>query len=505
MDIYDDPNDFMTAVRNEPRNVGPRDMDDLRGIGLILTSTLRDWRQIVRAWREDMEQQGRTDPEHEEYEFFALMEDTHARAMRCLHDCLLMNGVLQQFASMTPATNERWHKTCEPKWNDEMWAASAKVHGWVDRFLRYLDEVRDHKIDPSYAGDDQDMWKATPQEEEMEAMEALIRILTPPYRRDKHSRWEDALFELTTQRRFLETDIGKRYIQAMDDSMGATANFASDRSAELFGGGFLMTTIKACLEQADPVYVNNFVTEIVATAMEEFDPEPVLPTDPFTATGFALFPRRVEVEDAGGPIPMGIRAIAWMPIRLEKDEGMEAGGQFILFFTDGDAPGPHGEPVAEGFGPLARLHLVHAFFIPYNQRMENLVVDSNSTTEAEARRMAAAQWKLVQVLWRIGSQVVRAKQRAPRAARREARRYRMPQEDITIITLRKMSDRALDSGDADWEDGEHYHVQFVVRGHWRNQWYPSEQRHRQIWINPYVKGPEHAPMRMTQRVFELVR
>jgi len=31
-------------------------------------------------------------------------------------------------------------------------------------------------------------------------------------------------------------------------------------------------------------------------------------------------------------------------------------------------------------------------------------------------------------------------------------------------------------------------------GHWRAQWYPSEQAHKVIWINPYLKGPLDKPL-----------
>jgi len=33
-----------------------------------------------------------------------------------------------------------------------------------------------------------------------------------------------------------------------------------------------------------------------------------------------------------------------------------------------------------------------------------------------------------------------------------------------------------------------------VSGHYRAQWYPSEEAHRVIWIAPYLKGPEDAPL-----------
>lgn len=33
-------------------------------------------------------------------------------------------------------------------------------------------------------------------------------------------------------------------------------------------------------------------------------------------------------------------------------------------------------------------------------------------------------------------------------------------------------------------------VQFDVRGHTRNQWYPSEGKHRVIWVEPFIKGKD---------------
>jgi hypothetical protein len=57
------------------------------------------------------------------------------------------------------------------------------------------------------------------------------------------------------------------------------------------------------------------------------------------------------------------------------------------------------------------------------------------------------------------------------------------------------------------ENGEaNYSHRFIVSGHWRNQWYPSEKLHRQIWISPYVKGPEDKPLIVRpRRVFQWQR
>lgn len=48
--------------------------------------------------------------------------------------------------------------------------------------------------------------------------------------------------------------------------------------------------------------------------------------------------------------------------------------------------------------------------------------------------------------------------------------------------------------------------QWVVRGHWRQQWYAKAQRNQPIWITPYVKGPEDKPLRPPRAtVFAVVR
>ncbi|MDH6284062.1 hypothetical protein [Prescottella agglutinans] len=41
---------------------------------------------------------------------------------------------------------------------------------------------------------------------------------------------------------------------------------------------------------------------------------------------------------------------------------------------------------------------------------------------------------------------------------------------------------------------------WVVRGHWRRQWYPSLQRHVPIWITDYIAGPDEAPIVLRDKV-----
>jgi hypothetical protein len=138
--------------------------------------------------------------------------------------------------------------------------------------------------------------------------------------------------------------------------------------------------------------------------------------------------------------------------------------------------------------------------MPYN--------DLSYTNISDERYQVAAQrqWCAAQVLWRLAGQVVKTVTRAPRPARRDAKRHGVDHDHVVVVTLRKV--KAITSGGdvvEDESDGSYYSVQFPVRGHWRNQWYPSVGQHRQIWIDGFWKGPEDAPVQNSRRVFEVVR
>lgn len=81
-----------------------------------------------------------------------------------------------------------------------------------------------------------------------------------------------------------------------------------------------------------------------------------------------------------------------------------------------------------------------------------------------------------------------------RAARAGVVRADEPVQLVDITTRPKPS-RPVIPG-----EGRSYRVRWVVDGHWRNQWYPSSGVHRPRWIEPYVKGPDGAPLRTGETV-----
>lgn len=82
-----------------------------------------------------------------------------------------------------------------------------------------------------------------------------------------------------------------------------------------------------------------------------------------------------------------------------------------------------------------------------------------------------------------------------RAARRRMAREGREPASVRVISIRGAS--ASGGGDGSRE----YVHRWVVRGHWRRQWYPSIQQNRPIWITPYVKGPEDAPLLGGEKVY----
>ncbi len=79
-----------------------------------------------------------------------------------------------------------------------------------------------------------------------------------------------------------------------------------------------------------------------------------------------------------------------------------------------------------------------------------------------------------------------------RATRRRAERMKESLPPlIKVVTLRRLeSDRKADTTrDVDW------HWQWEVRGHWRNQYYPSESIHKPVFVESYVKGPSDKPFK----------
>lgn len=88
-----------------------------------------------------------------------------------------------------------------------------------------------------------------------------------------------------------------------------------------------------------------------------------------------------------------------------------------------------------------------------------------------------------------------------RATRRRVAPSRSAEADINIVKLRSVvrHDHKGEELPVEWS------CRWLVRGHWRDQWFPSIKKNRPIWIRPYIKGPEDKPLRDPGRLFAVVR
>ena len=91
---------------------------------------------------------------------------------------------------------------------------------------------------------------------------------------------------------------------------------------------------------------------------------------------------------------------------------------------------------------------------------------------------------------------------ASRPIRRHLPKAYTAEPVIKIIQLRRRSP-ATTSGTAEQRD---YSCRWLVRGHWRNQFYPRSKSHRPRFIPAYVKGPDDKPLKPTKSsIFAVVR
>ncbi len=98
--------------------------------------------------------------------------------------------------------------------------------------------------------------------------------------------------------------------------------------------------------------------------------------------------------------------------------------------------------------------------------------------------------------------IPKVQQRLTRYERRDVARHAAPDvgEEISFVMLRRpepagKNDKA--EGTIDWKH------RWIVSGHYRAQWYPTEQAHHVIWIAPHLKGPVDAPL--LEHAYKVIR
>lgn len=123
-------------------------------------------------------------------------------------------------------------------------------------------------------------------------------------------------------------------------------------------------------------------------------------------------------------------------------------------------------------------------------------VDLGMNAPTTVTAALAAAWLLIQQ----PNLVERTIERPDKSVRRSYGRAGREDPEVTVIDLRHLY--VPKDPDAGEEVGtRHYRHRWVVSGHWRNQPYgPDREMRRRQWIPSYTKGPDGAPLMITEKV-----
>lgn len=238
------------------------------------------------------------------------------------------------------------------------------------------------------------------------------------------------------------------------------------------------------LQRAVLFAADSSMSQLVDQAARSIPPQSLLPTDAIVPEGFVLFSDPIAVTD---PDPnatrFSITAIRWSHFGDPK-----LGSSFIVMTY------VHSDNFTEtNFNTVVPEHLPWNFVQwPTEQR---LPVDGGDLTAVTAIKALATFWTLAQQdLTSTGDEEPGNRTSRKLSARRGIER---PDEPVRLISLH-VQHREQAQGDETQtisaDEKRRYSHQWIVRGFWRNTWFPSLGTHRVQWIAPHRRGPQDKPL-----------
>jgi hypothetical protein len=252
-----------------------------------------------------------------------------------------------------------------------------------------------------------------------------------------------------------------------------------------------------------PIYaLEETAAALVQHGIETWHDQPILATDLPTPAGLVLCEYPLTILDRRGkefPMP----AFAWAPGRGRyMDEVRD--GVLLYEMTSNEDMLPHWNKFADVMPPTTVLGYN---FLPYGTVPSRLkfvargepVADEVYHSQLNHIHYVQAFWAFVQQKVLLASNVDH-----PRAVRKRAARAEVVLPTLNVVRLRRAayvqrSDQPAGMHPVDWR------YRWIVRGHWRMQPYPSIDDYKQIWIDPYVKGPEDKPLIKRKTIMDVAR
>jgi hypothetical protein len=269
------------------------------------------------------------------------------------------------------------------------------------------------------------------------------------------------------------------------------------------------------IRDADPVYVSREMCELIAVAKESCRLEPMLRADLLTDQAFCYFAEPFLIPDRF-EAPIRLAAFSWAPMLAVRPEEAEAAGNVAELMDRWRSGADADERGHDDQGVALTLYAVAQRDAPWNEQVQGpmptllpthvtpwwfgMTFEGNEWDETGTPTGAEWWWRIVQTTLRLMQQriSVRHKEQPDRPLRRQGRRLKFSERQVVVVKLRR------ERGEQHEPSGEsaNYSHRFIVGGHWRDQWYPSLNVHRQVWISPYVKGPEDKPLIVKRRAYD---
>lgn len=266
------------------------------------------------------------------------------------------------------------------------------------------------------------------------------------------------------------------------------------------------------LKGAELFFVTPELSRLAVVAGESLPEFHLEPADVPTLTGFMVF---------GGAIGSYINqdmvlerypivAVSWS--QVPPNPARRLGGLWMTFYTPTDIDGMiemsrqlAGRPMRAQ--ELSRLRSRQAPLTWDNEALmwygtERVPMSFKPGASFDADHGSTAPWvQSVRATWLLMGQPSVAEAQdlhRSRASQRLDQRDGYHTGPVQLLRLRR-APREHAAGDDG--DSREYTCRWMVRGHWRQQWYPSRDLHRPIWINPHIKGPEDKPLKTGERVY----
>lgn len=266
-------------------------------------------------------------------------------------------------------------------------------------------------------------------------------------------------------------------------------------------GGRWLNTLDRWINQSPLYAVEEEVAALIQVGAESMPEQKLLQSDLPSRSGMLLLPRPVGVLDKNLNV-YPISGVFWLPAVGESvDRGERNPGIMTVHFTTNNdlARDDYEWPkVHPDFPPLTILHIM---FLPFGTEM---VTETGTAPEADAsiRRFI----KHLQSFWAFVQQKVVEVEttQMPRPIRKRAEKQDRKVSELKVVRLRRLARESVKPAP---EGGKeiHWSHRWVVRGHWRNQFYASLNDHRAVWIYPFIKGPTEKPLRMRKTIFDVRR